>query len=167
MAIATSLSIKYKCGHTQATDLSAIPAGRRKSHAYGLGKNRICGRCFSKDNAEGRAAFLAQRNAQALAEAESFENDHEIPPLTGSEKQLSWGTRTRYELLSKAFEDLTVGDEALMTYEEFEARILAPSRNVLRASWWIDNKEAEVEDIEELVSTAVTEDDRVESENPF
>jgi hypothetical protein len=112
MAIATSLSIKYKCGHTQATDLSAIPAGRRKSHAYGLGKNGICGRCFSKDNAEGRAAFLAQRNAQALAEAESFENDHQIPPLTGSEKQLSWGTRTRYELLSKAFEDLTVGDEA-------------------------------------------------------
>jgi hypothetical protein len=54
-----------------------------------------------------------------------------------------------------------------MTYEDFEARILAPSRDVLRASWWIDNKDAEVEDVEELVSTAVTEDDRVETEIPF
>ena len=58
-------------------------------------------------------------------------------------------------------------DSTIGPFEDFEARILAPSRNVLRASWWIDNKDAEVEDIEELVSTAVTEDDRVETENPF
>lgn len=167
MAIATSLSIKYKCGHTQATDLSGVPAGRRKSHAYGLGKNRVCGKCFSKENSAGRAAFLAERNAQTLAEAESFENDHAIPPLTGSEKQLSWGTRSRYELLSKALEDLTTGDDAPMSGVDFEARILKPSRGILRASWWIDNKEAEAEDLEELVSTAVTEDEHIETENPF
>lgn len=165
MAIATSLSIKYKCGHTQSTDLSKVPAGRRKSHAYGLGKNRVCGRCFAAENAEGREAFLAERNAQTLAEAESFENDHDIPPLTGSEKQLSWATRTRYELLSTALEELT-GDEA-MSAEDFETRILGPARKVLRASWWIDNKDAEPGDIEELVTTAVDEDELIETENPF
>ncbi|MHA7170101.1 hypothetical protein ACX801_18300 [Arthrobacter bambusae] len=167
MAIATSLNIKYKCGHTQATNLSTVPAGRRKAHAYGLGKNHVCGKCFSKENEAGRAAFLAERNAQTLAEAESFENDHGIPPLTGSEKQLSWGTRSRYELLSKALEDLTNSDDAPMSGEDFESRILEPSRGILRAGWWIDNQDAETEDLEELVSTAVTEDEHAETENPF
>lgn len=165
MAIATSLSIKYKCGHTQATDLSKVPAGRRKSHAYGLGKNRDCGRCFAAGNAKGREAFLAERNAQTLAEAESFENDHDIPPVTGSDKQLPWGTRSRYELLSAALEELT-GEDG-MSIEDFEDRILKPARRVLRASWWIDNKDAEAADIDELVSTAVDADDLVETENPF
>lgn len=167
MAIATSLSIKYKCGHSQSTDLSKVPAGRRKQHAYGLGKNRVCGRCFTNGNAEGREKFLAERNAQTLAEAESFENDHDIPPLTGSEKQLSWGHRSRYEILAKALEELTAGEDASMTEADFETRILVPARSVLRASWWIDNQDAEAEDIEELVSTAVTDNDTVETENPF
>ena len=108
MTIATSLRIKYKCGHTQSTDLSKVPAGRRKSHAYGLGTNRVCGRCFATENAAGREAFLAERNAQTLAEAETFENDHDLPPLTGSEKQLAWATRTRYEILSTALENSPV-----------------------------------------------------------
>lgn len=167
MAIATSLSIKYKCGHSQSTDLSKVPAGRRKSHAFGLGKNRVCGRCFADGNAEGCEKFLAERNAQTLAEAESFENDHDIPPLTGSEKQLSWGHRSRYEILSKALEELTAGEDASMSEDDFETRILVPARSVLRASWWIDNQDSKAEDIEELVSTAVDEDDVVETENPF
>lgn len=165
MAIATSLSIKYKCGHTQSTDLSKVPAGRRKSHAYGLGKNRVCGRCFAAENAEGREAFLAERNAQTLAAAESFEADHDLPPLIGSEKQLSWATRTRYELISTALDELT-GDGSLSA-EDFESRILEPARRVLKPSWWIDNKDAEAGDLEELVSTAVDEDELVETENPF
>lgn len=138
MAIATSLSIEYKCGHTQSTDLSKVPAGRRKAHAYGLGKNRVCGRCFAAGNDEGREAFLAERNAQTLAEAESFENDHDLPPLQGSEKQMSWATRTRYERLSTALEEFT-GDGG-MSDEDFESRFLVPARRVLKPSWWIDIK---------------------------
>ncbi|WP_024821102.1 hypothetical protein [Arthrobacter sp. 31Y] len=165
MAIATSLSIKYKCGHTQSTDLSKVPAGRRKAHAYGLGKNRVCGRCFAAGNAEGREAFLAERNAQTLAEAESFETDHDLPPLEGSEKQISWATRTRYEMLSTALEELT-GNGA-MSEEDFVTRIVEPARKILKPSWWIDNKDAEPADIEELVTTAVDEDELVETENPY
>lgn len=93
------------------------------------------------------------------------ENDHDLPPLTGSEKQLSWATRTRYEILSTALEELTGDGE--MSAEDFESRILVPARKVLKPSWWIDNKDAEPCDIEELVSTAVDEDELVETENPF
>lgn len=168
MAIATTVSIKYKCGHTQATDLSRVPAGRRKAHAYGMGLNRICGRCFTKENAAGREAWLAERNAQALAEAESFEADHQLPPVEGSEKQVPWATRVRYELLSKGLQALTVDADEPLSAEDFEQRILSPARQITRARWWIDNGDAASEDVEELVSTAIEDtDDHVETENPF
>jgi hypothetical protein len=168
MAIATTVSIKYKCGHTQATDLSKVPAGRRKAHAYGLGLNRICGRCFIKENAAGRETWLAERNAQALAEAESFEADHQLPPVEGSEKQIPWATRVRYELLSTALQALTVDADETLSAEDFEERILVPARAITRARWWIDNGDADAEDVEELVNTALEDaDDHVETENPF
>ena len=162
MAIPTTISIKYKCGHTRSTDLATIPAGRRKSHAYGLGKNRVCGRCFAKDNAAGRDEFLRKRNAEELAEAEVFEETHELEPLQGSEKQLSWATRARYELLAGALEAPSTTDRA------FTDSILPAARRILRAGWWISNADTEPEDVEELVTTALDEEaGHIESENPF
>ncbi|MGY4543020.1 putative NACHT family NTPase [Arthrobacter sp. UYNi723] len=168
MAIATTASIKYKCGHTQATDLSKVPAGRRKAHAYGLGRNRICVRCFSKENATGLKAWQAERTTQSLADAESFENDHHLPPVEGSEKQVPWATRARYELLSSALEVLTVEADEPLSYQAFEERILSPARQITRAGWWIDNNDVDTADVEELVSTAVDDAESPgKTENPF
>lgn len=166
MAISTSVSIKYKCGHTQSTDLAYVPAGKRKSHAFGLGKNRVCTKCFTKENEAGRAEWLHTKNAEELAEAEVFEESYGLAPITGSEKQLAWGTRSRHKLLATALEELTTGENPPMDMGEFESGILSPARRIVQASWWINNSDAESEDIEELVTTAV--DEQIpETENPF
>ena len=46
MAIPTTFSIQFKCGHSETKDLSSTPAGKRKARAFGLGKNFVCSRCF-------------------------------------------------------------------------------------------------------------------------
>lgn len=168
MAISSSVTVKFKCGHSQSTDLGHVPAGKRKGHAFSLGKNRVCGKCFKQESEAGREEWLKNKNAQELAEAEVFEEEHELEPITGSDKQLAWGTRARYSLLSAALEAFTAGDEASMSEEEFDETILAPARRLNRASWWINNSDAEPEDLEELVTTAgATEVVDTETENPF
>ncbi|GAB3252574.1 hypothetical protein [Arthrobacter pigmenti] len=160
MAIPTTLNIKYTCGHTQGTDLSHIPAGRRKAHAYGLAKNKDCTKCFAKKNEAGRQQWLQQRNAQTLAEAEVFEQTHELAPVEGSEKQIPWATRVRYELLKAAMDSSAVSET---TYNN---SILPAARTIVKASWWITNSDTAAEDVEEIVTTApVTE--HIETENPF
>ncbi|SEB29771.1 hypothetical protein [Arthrobacter woluwensis] len=153
------ISIKYKCGHTQNTDLSAVPAGKRKAHAYGLGKHRVCLRCFKAGNDAERQAFLEKKNAETLAESEVFEETHQLPPLVGGVKQVSWATRIRYELFSSALEELAEDDFAALLQE---------AQSVTRAGWWIDNNDMDVEDLLEFVSTAGDAGrPREESENPF
>lgn len=160
MTLPTTISIKYTCGHIEATDLSTIPAGRRKAHAYGLAKNKICTKCFNKRNAAGRREWLDSRNSQTLADAEVFEETHGLNPVEGSDKQLSWGTRTRFELLSVAQAAPEISETA------FSQRILPAARKILKAGWWITNADTEPIDIEELVTTA-TPEDHVDTENPF
>lgn len=159
MTIPTTISIKYTCGHTQRTDLSRIPAGRRKAHAFGLAKNRICGRCFARKNEAGRQ-WLKARNAQKLAEAEVFEETHDLAPVEGSDKQIPWATRIRYELLNAALESPAV------TNGTFADSIQPAARTTLKAGWWITNVDTEPEDVEDLVTTA-TPTDHIETENPF
>ena len=162
MAIPTTVSIKYTCGHTQSTDLSGIPAGQRKAHAYGLGKNRVCARCFAKNNTAERDEFLRKRNAEELAEAEVFEETHELEPIQGSDKQLSWATRARYKLLSTGMEAPSTTGEA------FAGSILPAARGILQAGWWINNADTDPEDVEELVTTAEPgQSAQYATENPF
>ncbi|HCN22127.1 MAG TPA: hypothetical protein DIT15_07755, partial [Arthrobacter bacterium] len=67
-----------------------------------------------------------------------------------------------------ALQALTVDADETLSAEDFEERILVPARAITRARWWIDNGDADAEDVEELVSTALEDaDDHVETENPF
>lgn len=102
MAIKTKYSIKFTCGHSQVTDLGTVPAGKRESRAKWYAKNRVCGKCFK---AQG-VAELAKDNAQILAEAEVFEQENDLPELTGSEKQVPWATQIRYRMLSDGLENI-------------------------------------------------------------
>src|SRR5699024_4349937 len=48
VAIPKKLPIEFSSGHTETKAMSDKPAGKRKAHAYGLGKNFVCSRCFKK-----------------------------------------------------------------------------------------------------------------------
>lgn len=164
MAIKTKLPIEFSCGHTETVDLARVPAGRRKAHAFGLGKNRVCTSCFRKKNAED----LELQNRHTLLDADQFAQEHDLPDLTGSDKQVNWATRVRYQVLS----DVLVSDETPDQHQQI-TDVLAAAQTLTRAGWWLDNatdKDLTVEDICELILTAEepAEDvERIETENPF
>ena len=48
-----------------------------------------------------------------------------------------------------------------MSEEEFDERVMSHARMITRAGWWMDNADAEPEDLEELVSTALDDEEQV------
>ena len=85
--------------------------------------------------------------------------------LDGSDKSVPWGARVRYQLLAAAHEHHVT--EGGMSDDEYEARFEAPARPVTSASWWIDQRDAEPADVEELVSDAASHDVARANENPY
>lgn len=159
MAIKTALPIAFSCGHTETVDLAHVPAGRRKNHAFGLGKNRVCTKCFKTQG----AADLDKLNRQTLLDATEFEQEHELPELTGTEKHLNWATRIRYQVLAAVLEEQD---------EETASEAFAAARALTRSGWWIDNcadKDLDTDDHLELITTADESDQpaSIETENPF
>ena len=158
MAVQTHYDITFTCGHTETRNLSDRPAGKRASFAKWLARNGECVDCWKKEHKDDRRLeqlYVAAANAKKL----------ELPELEGSEKQLAWAPIFRNDLIIDAHSDLTEGEDASMTEEEFDARILTPARSITYAGWWMDNSKAASEDLEELVSTAL--DDADTTENPY
>lgn len=75
--------------------------------------------------------------------------------------QLEWAPIFRDSLIQNAHEELCRGEAAAMTEDEFEDRIMAHARMISRAGWWMGNVDSEPEDPEELVSTALDDEDQV------
>src|SRR5699024_1692246 len=96
VAIPAKLPIEFSCGHTETKGLSDEPLGKRKAHAFGIGKNFVCSRVSQKQ----RRANLERQEQDVVADAISFEEDHELPELQGSGKQIKCATRIRYILLT-------------------------------------------------------------------
>lgn len=168
MAIPTKLPIEFSCGHTETKDLADTPAGKRKSRAFGLGKNFVCTKCFKKQG----KAHLEQLNQDALADAMSFETDHDLPELQGSEKQVNWATRIRFDVLNHILETRQSGDVNDEAHAQPDA-VIETAKTLPHAGWWIDNfqdtSDLDVDDLIELITTAVDEtaEDRLDTENPF
>ena len=163
MAIKTKLSVEFTCGHTDVLDLAHVPAGRRKAHAFGLGKNYVCRKCFQAKGKE----ELEQKNRQTLLDAEAFAGEHELEELTGSEKQIAWASRVRYEVLSEVLDS----DEDPAQHEQAQ-QVLNAARPLTRSGWWLDNctdKDLTVDDLIELILTAEDSDstEHIETENPY
>jgi hypothetical protein len=68
--------------------------------------------------------------------------------LDGSDRSMDWGRRVRRTLLVAAYDTLGLDDA------EFAARIEAPARLIKPASWWIDQRDSEPTDLEELLNDA-------------
>src|SRR5699024_9351854 len=164
VAIPKKLPIEFSCGHTETKDLSDKPAGKRKAHAFGLGKNFVCSRCFKKQG----QANLQRQEQEVLADAMGFEEDHELPELQGSDKQIKCATLIRYTVLA----DILGSDEAHRQQSE-GAHTLETAKRLIHAGRWIDNlrdtSDLDTDDVIELITTGVddTDDDHIASENPF
>ncbi len=161
MAIPTTLSIQFTCGHAETKDLSSTPAGKRKARAFGLGKNFVCSRCFKASRRE----EFDKYNQDLLIQAQGFEEEHGLPELTGSEGQVRWATRLRYQRLT----DLIAAAETHQPAFDAE-QVIEVAKSLVRAGWWIDNTKDEnltVDDLLTLITAAIDEDDLVATENPI
>ncbi|MCP3425842.1 hypothetical protein NBM05_07430 [Rothia sp. AR01] len=158
MAVPTKFDIKFNCGHSETRDLSDKPAGERKGFANWLGNSecRKCWRDSNKDEYQAKQLENAKQNQKALG----------LPDLDGTEAQLKWAPILRNNLIVHAHSDLTEGEDAELSEDEFEQRILEPARLITRAHWWMDNADSESEDLEELVTTA-GEEPGIVNENPY
>lgn len=157
MAIKTHYNITFACGHKEQRDLSTREAGKRASFASWLAK-QDCGKCFRKKSSE------ADRLGR-MSIAEVFELDCKLEPLRGSEAQLMWAPIIRMDILVRSHKHLVIDEE--VSEEAFDERVLNFARKIGHARWWFDNKDADGEDVEELVSTAYHDEDQVTEENPF
>lgn len=156
MAIKTEFEIEFACGHTETRDLSHKPAGDRAGFAQWLASTQ-CRECFEADAPKRRKEFAKQAQAEEREEATEAAQRMNLPELTGTDKQIRWALVARHRLITVAVEDLTRGEDAAMDEDAFEERIMGPARKIVRAGWWIDNRNAESADLEELM-TDVSDD---------
>ncbi len=141
----TKFSVDHECGHTQEHDLSAKPAGKRAGLAAWL-KEKPCWEC-------GKSAGISEeRKAEIQAETEETERTLELGELEATDRQrpklLPWAREIRATKLREAYELVESGTE---TEAWFENNILGPAKQISQCSWWVDNREASIEDLPELL----------------
>ncbi|MCL7493800.1 hypothetical protein M8I34_20720 [Streptomyces sp. MCA2] len=164
MAVRTHWIIEHPCGHSVTHDLSDRPADRRASFARWL-SGRDCTDCWkaARDaDTASKEQWLAAKRAEEQQAAAEWAEKFDMPPLEGPDKALDWGQRSRHQLMAAAHTALVIEsawDEA--DWAELEER----ARLVTRAGWWIDQRDADVSDLLELLDAA-SEADRG-TENPF
>lgn len=164
MAIKTTWTVAHACGHGQDHDLSSRRPSERAGFARWLGK-KDCSSCWraERDGANGqdREAWLAERRAAEAEEIETWEPRAGMPALEGSDKQCEWARRVRHDLLVAGHDWwLDNGhDDA-----SFAAQVERPARSMLRAAWWVDQRDSAPEDLAELVADGAQSDG---TENEF
>jgi hypothetical protein len=144
MAIKTEWPVEHVCGHEEDHDLSEKRPSERAGYARWL-TTKDCSGCWhaTKDAESGtnNETWLAERRAE---EADAI--------------------RT-WELLSSAH-DFHVANDT-MSDEEYAARFEAPARTVTSASWWIDQRDTEPADLEELLTDVASDATARTQENPY
>lgn len=151
MPTPTEFEIDFACGHSEVRDLSDRPAGKRRGFAKWL-ESKDCTECFKKEQGQADLDELFQDVADRKKKLE-------LPDLDGTDKQVKWGELNRDKLIMAAHGDLTEGEDAPLDEDEFDERILEPARKVTNAGWWMDNKDSEPDELEELVTTALDDDE--------
>lgn len=163
MVIPTEYEIDFQCGHTEKRDLSHKPAGDRAGFAAWLAKTQ-CSDCFSTSAPKRKKEYAKKFAEEAREEAQAAAEKMGLPQLEGSDKQVGWALTVRNNLLLGAHDALVEGEAASMTEAEFTERVLEPAQRIVRAGWWIDNREQDAADLEELVTDVADEN---VTENPY
>lgn len=164
MAVKTTWEAHHPCGHAVSHDLSARRPSERAGYARWLAA-RDCAECWRVGRdvaaARERATWLAGRRAEELAETEAWETRAAMPALDGSDKAVEWGRRVRYQLLAAAHDTLDLAED------DFAARVENPARRIDSASWWIDQRDTEPVDLEELVTDTASNETASSNWNPY
>lgn len=164
MAVPTTFEIVHSCGHTVTHDLASRSADQRAGYARWLAARQCtdCWRAAHQADAVSTKEWLAQKRAEEEAAAAHWAARFDMPPLEGPETILSWGSRSRHQLVTRAYTELvTEGTSDEADWAELEEQI----RLVTRAGWWVDQRDAEGTDLPELLDAA-SDRDRP-TENPF
>lgn len=109
MAIATTLSVQFKCGHSEVKDLSSTPPGKRKTKALGVGRNFVCSR-YCKAS---RRDESDKHHQDQLIQAQGFDEDHGLSGLAGSDKQALRATRLCCHVLTELIDAVSTNRPAL------------------------------------------------------
>ena len=145
MSTPTLFTVTHSCGHEWTHDLSARPAPERLGFARWL-TSTFCPDCSGptceRDDERKREADL--KAAASWAEATG------MPDLEGPRDRISEAMTTRYRLLRAAYRHHV--QRGGMTAEQFAAIIEGPARSVTCASWWIDRRDTDPADTEELMA---------------
>ncbi|MFF7337392.1 hypothetical protein ACFZAT_08620 [Streptomyces sp. NPDC008163] len=156
--------MEHTCSHQVVHDLSGRPADKRAGFARWLAA-KDCTSCWkaARDADTGsKEQWLAAKRAAEQEKATAWAKQYDMPPLEGPEKTLAWGERSRHQLMTAAHNALVLeGSWDDDDWQKLEER----ARKIGRAGWWIDQRDAEGSDLEELLDAATEQDHG--TENPF
>jgi hypothetical protein len=152
MAIKTTWPVEHTCGHREDHDLSAKRPSERAGYARWLA-TKDCTDCWragrDHENGTDNETWLAERRAEEAAAIRAWETRAGMSDLDGSDRSVPWAARVRYQLLAAAYDRHVTGQN--MSESDYEARFEALARTVTSASWWIDQRDTDPADIEELL----------------
>ncbi|MGY4923695.1 hypothetical protein [Streptomyces sp. 900105755] len=94
-----------------------------------------CWRAAQDEDTESKADWLAKKRVAEQAEAEEWSTRYRMPPLEGTDRAITWGTRCRHQLMAAAYTALVVEGT---TGEAEWAAIEDAARPLTRAGWWLD-----------------------------
>jgi hypothetical protein len=152
MAVKTVWRVEHEFGDDEDDDLSDKRPSERAGYARWL-SGKDCSRCWKKSrggSSMDKETWLAERRAEEMTAIRTWERRAAMCELDGSDKSIFWGARVRYDLMSAARDYHMKGGG--MSDEEFADRLEVPARGVTSASWWIDQRDADPTDIEELLT---------------
>jgi len=156
MAIKTTWPVAHACRHTTSHDLSSKPADKRAGLARWL-SHKDCTNCWRSAQTDGgsplsKQEWITQRRAQQSAAIADWEQQRAMPDLDGSAKARDWAARSRHGLLRAAYQALV--ESGAMPEAQFDAVIETPAKRITAASWWIDNRDTDPSDIQQLLEAA-------------
>ena len=168
MAIKTTSPVEHTCGHGEDHDLSAKRPSERAGYAQWLAtKDGTNCRRAGQDHENGtdNETWLAERRAEEAAAIRAWGTRAGMPDLDGSDRSVPWTARVRYQLLAAAYDRHVTGQD--MSEGDYETRFEAPARTVTSASWWIDQRDTDPADIEELLTDIAADAPVRPQENPY
>ena len=153
MAIKAEWPVEHHCGHVEEHDLCGRRPSERAGYARWLSR-RDCSICWrgtrGNDNGVDNETWLAERRTEEAVVIRAWERRTAMGELDGSNKSIHGEPEFDYQLLSSAHDHHVANGG--MSEDEFADRFEVPARAVTSASWWIDQRDTDPADMEELLA---------------
>lgn len=100
---------------------------------------------------ETKEEWLAAKRTTEQETAFAWAKQSDMPQVEGPEKALGWGERSRHPLMTAAHTALVVEG----TWDEADwARLEDKARSITNTGWWIDQRDTDGTDLNELLDSA-------------